>query len=128
MQTLRTPYPSAKLARDAAGKFLDNIAKAVLTQTFVAHTATGLSAEEMEVTLCASYFDHIWSHSHLPGLSLCGSCCPAGLTLPRRAPIGETCQSLGRNFSVGNHAPHPVPSAGLAQSFFVMVAALADAN
>ena len=53
MQNLRTPYPSAKLARDTASKLVDDIAKAVLTQTFVAHTATDLSYKEIEATLCA---------------------------------------------------------------------------
>ena len=65
----------------------------------VSVSVTDLSDEEMEITLYASYFDHIWSHSHLYGLSPCGPYCPASLTLPRRAPIGEAFRSLGRNFS-----------------------------
>jgi len=35
MQTLFTPYPSVKLAREASSKLVDDITKAVLTQTFV---------------------------------------------------------------------------------------------
>ena len=62
MQSLCIPYPTAKLAREAACKLVDNIAKAVLTQTFIAHTVADLSDEEMEVTSYASHFDHIWSH------------------------------------------------------------------
>ena len=66
MQSLCTPYHTAKLAREAAKKLVDNIAKAVLTHIFIGHTAADLSDKEMEVTLCASHFDHIWFHFHLP--------------------------------------------------------------
>ena len=48
MQSLFTPYPTAKSAREAAGKLVDDIAKAVFTQPFVAHTAADLSEEDME--------------------------------------------------------------------------------
>jgi hypothetical protein len=58
MQSLCTPYPTTKLAREAANKLVDNIAKAVLTHTFATHMAADLSDEEMEVTFCASHFDH----------------------------------------------------------------------
>ena len=91
MQTMRILYPSAKLAKKACSKLVDDIPKAVLTQTFVTQTTTDLSDEEMEVTLCAPHFDHIWSHSHLPSLSLCGTCFPSSMSLPRRTPIGEAC-------------------------------------
>ena len=111
---MRTPYPSAKLAREVASKLVDDIAKAVTTQIFVAHTATDPSDEEMEIMLGSSHFDHIWTYSHLPGLSPCGSCCPTCKTHTRRPPIGETCRSLKRNFSAINPAHQLAPSAGLA--------------
>jgi hypothetical protein len=97
----------------------------------------------------------VGSHSHLHGLSPCGSYCPACLTLPRRAPIVEAFRSLGRNYSGGScrpigltllirtpvgetcrhherdllaehHAPRPNLFAGLAQSFLALIAALAS--
>jgi hypothetical protein len=95
MQTLRTPYPSAKLVREVVRNLIDYIAKAVTTQTFVAHTATDLSDEKMEVKLRASHFDHIWSHSHLPGLSPCGLCSLTGLTHTKRPPSGRHAGDLG---------------------------------
>jgi hypothetical protein len=59
LQNLLTPFPSTKLSREAAKKLVDDIAKAVTIQTFVTHTATDISDEEMEVTPCASLFDHM---------------------------------------------------------------------
>ena len=59
MQSLCTPYPTTKLAREVAGKLVDDIAKTVVTQTFVAHTAADLSDEEMEVAPCPSHLDQI---------------------------------------------------------------------
>jgi hypothetical protein len=89
MQNVLTPYPSAKLASEAASYLVDNIAKVVLTPTFMTHTATDLSDEEMKVKPWALHFDHEWSPSHLHGLSPCGSFFSIGLTLPQTTPIGK---------------------------------------
>ena len=59
MQSMCTPYPTSKSAREAAGKLIDDIAKAVVTQTFVAHTAADMSDEEIEVPPHPSHFGHI---------------------------------------------------------------------
>ena len=61
MQTLYTPYPTTKSAWEAAGELVDDIAKAVVTQTFVTHTAEDLSDEEMGVLPHPSHFGHIRS-------------------------------------------------------------------
>ena len=39
MQSVCTRYPTTKSAKEVAGKLVDDIAKAVVTQTFVHHTA-----------------------------------------------------------------------------------------
>ena len=127
IQSLCTPYPTAELAREAANKLVNDIAKAVLTQIFVAHTAEDLSDEEMEVTFRASHSDHTRSHFYLPVQSPCGPRCPTGLALPRITPIGESCRNHERYLSPGHHAPRPTLSAGLAQSFLALIAAIASA-
>jgi len=72
MQSLCTPYPTAKSAREATGKLVDDIAKAVVTRTFVAHTAEDMSEEEMEVPPHPSHFDHIWPFFHPPAILSAG--------------------------------------------------------
>jgi len=59
MQSFCTPYPTTKLAREVAGKLFDDIAKAVVTQTFATHTAADLSDKEMEVTPRSSHLGQI---------------------------------------------------------------------
>ena len=59
VQSMCTPYPPAKSAREAAGELADDIAKAVVTQTFVAHTAANLFDEEMDVLPHPSHFGHV---------------------------------------------------------------------
>jgi len=115
------------MARDIASKLFDDIAKAVLANTFVAHTAKDLFDEEMEVNFFASHPDHTRSHFHLPDHSPCGPRYPASMTLPRRTPIGETCRNHERELSARHHVPHPTLSAGLAQSFLTLTVALASA-
>ena len=43
--TLRTSYPSTKLAREAAKTLLDAITRTIHTHTFTVHTAAELSDE-----------------------------------------------------------------------------------
>jgi len=102
------------LAREAANKLVDEIAKAVLTQSFVAHTAADMSDEEIEVTFCASHSDHTRSHLYLPDHSSRGPRCPTSLTLPRRTPIEETCRNHERDLSTAHLASHPTLSAEIA--------------
>jgi hypothetical protein len=89
IHSLCIPYPTTKPAREAAKKLVDDIANAVLTQIFVAQTAPDLSDGEMEVTLCASHLDNIWSHIHLPDHSPCGSRCPRSLPSHGEPPLGR---------------------------------------
>jgi len=119
------PYPTTKSAREAAGKLVDDIAKALVAQTFVAHTAADLPDEEMEVLPHPSYFGHVRFCFQLLGRSHRGSYCPTSLIPPRTTPIGETCQMHGRHPSIGGPAPHRAPSAGLAQSDLFLTTALA---
>jgi len=49
LATLRQPYPTVQMARDAANALLDALAGAIPTQTFVDHTALELGKEGMEV-------------------------------------------------------------------------------
>jgi hypothetical protein len=95
MQSLYTPYPTAKLARDAADRLLNDIAKAVVTHTFVAHTAADLPDEEMEVLPHPSRFGHIQSYFQPLGHSLHGSCCRTSMIPPRRTPSRSLAKRTG---------------------------------
>ncbi len=55
-------HPTVKAAREAANNFVDDIAKAVVTQTFVAHSAADLPDEEMEILPHPSRLGHILSY------------------------------------------------------------------
>jgi len=126
MQSLCTPYPTTKLAREADGKLVDDIAKAVVTHTFVAHTAADLSDEEMELIPHPSHFGHVRCYFQPLGHSFRGSCCPTCMIPARWTPIGEMCRKHGRHTSTGGPTPHRAPFAGLAHIDLVRTAALAN--
>ena len=106
MLTLCTPYPTAKSAREAAGKLVDDIAKAVVTQAFVAHTADDLSDEEMEILPHPSRFGHIRSYSPPPGHSPREPRCITGPIPPLGTPIRETARSRGSHTPTKSQTPY----------------------
>jgi len=69
LQALCTPYPTTKQEREATDKLVEDIAKAVATQTFVAHKAADLPDEEMEVIPHPSHFVQVWSYLPPPPLT-----------------------------------------------------------
>jgi hypothetical protein len=115
----------AKPAREVARTLVDAIAGGVLTHTFVTHTATDLSDEEMEVTPYTPIPDHIWSHARLFGHSPCGLLFLGGLILPRNTPIGKALRSMCGLFSTGFLESRPVLAAGLARDFYATVVVFA---
>ena len=62
MQALYTPYPTTKHEREVVGILIIDLAAAVETQTFVAHTAAELFDEEMEVTIHPTHFVQAWAY------------------------------------------------------------------
>jgi hypothetical protein len=61
--------------------------------SLMTHTATDISYEEMEVTLCAPLPDHTWSPRPLPGLTTCGLPPPCVEILTRGTPIKNASRS-----------------------------------
>jgi len=108
MLTLCTPYPTAKSARKAACKLVDDIAKVVVTHASVAHTAEDLSDEEMEVLPHPSHFGYIRSYSPPPSHSLREPRCITSMIPPQGTPIGETARNRGSHTPTESQAPRSI--------------------
>ena len=106
---------------------VDDLAQAVATQTFVAHTAAGLSDEEMEVIIHPSHFVLVWAYLPPSSHSLSGARSITGLNPPRGTPAEDFGRRRGIRTSKKRHTNSMAPFLGLAQQLLAILATLAHA-
>jgi hypothetical protein len=70
LQALWTAFPTATHTKEAAATLVGAVAAAVTTHTFLAHTATDLDDEEMEVTTPPSPYNPTRAHPLFPLIHL----------------------------------------------------------
>jgi hypothetical protein len=127
LQALCTPYPTTKQAKEVAGKLVNDLAQAVATQTFVAHTAADISDEEMEVNIHPSHFVQAWAYVPLSSHSLNETCPFTGLNPPRGTPTEDSGRRRKIHTSTEEQTHSMVPFVGLAQQLLARIATLAHA-